>query len=337
VVEDNREMREFIASILEPEFSVETARDGLEGIASVRRAAPDLVVSDLMMPGMDGYRLCKEIKSDAATAELPVILLTARTESSMRIDGYRSGADDYVGKPFNAEVLLSKIRVLVTRDGMRKRLEKLGAALRDSNAELERRIGERTEKLEEQFYQILDSLANALEEKDNYTHGHSRRVERYALAIAEELGLGEDDRRLLSISAKVHDIGKIGIPESILNKQGPLSPEEFEIIKKHPEKGARILAPFTDLAKVADIAMKHHERIDGRGYMGFKDGEIPLLSKILSVADAFDAMTSSRAYRGAMSEEDAYAEIARNKGSQFEPMIVEALARKLGAGEMMED
>ncbi|HET7838743.1 MAG TPA: HD domain-containing phosphohydrolase, partial [Rectinemataceae bacterium] len=332
VVEDNPEMREYLGSILARDFRVETASDGIEGLEAARLRAPDIVVSDVMMPRMDGYRLCEELKADPATAELPVILLTARTETSMRLDGYRSGADDYVGKPFNAEVLVSKIRVFVTREEMRKRLEELAAELRASNEDLELRVRERTAKLEEQFYQILDSLATALEEKDHYTQGHSRRVERYSRLLAADLGLGEEDRHVLSVAASLHDIGKIGIPESILNKAGPLSSEEYELIKKHPEKGARILSPFSDLGRVIDVAVKHHERLDGRGYLGCAAADIPMLSRILSVADAFDAMTSSRAYRGAMTAAEALAEIARNKGSQFEGRVVEALAALLDRG-----
>jgi response regulator RpfG family c-di-GMP phosphodiesterase/signal transduction histidine kinase len=332
VVDDNADLRDFLKSLLVDHYEVDLAADGMAALARISRRVPDIVVSDLMMPKMNGYELCDAIKKDPALMHLPVILLTAKTEIAMKHAGYQFGADDYLGKPFDPEELLSKIRVFLAREDMRKRLEELTEKLQDANSHLEEKVGERTAQLEERFYQTLDSLVNALEEKDAYTKGHSLRVEKYSLLIAEDLGLSAEDRQTLSISAKVHDIGKIGIPGQILNKPGDLTAEEYRIIKQHPEKGAKILAPLKYMETAIEVARKHHERFDGTGYLGYPREEFPILAQILSVADAFDAMTSSRAYRGAMTVTDSLREMVRNKGTQFNPAIVDALSRVVGKG-----
>jgi len=327
IVDDNPDMRDFLRSLLEGRYAMDLAVDGKDALARIRAATPDLVLSDVMMPEMDGYQLCEAIKKDPAIRHLPVILLTAKTETVMKHAGYEFGADDYLGKPFDPEELLSKLKVFLSREDMRKRLEDLAGKLRDANAHLEEKVRERTAQLEERFYQTLDSLANALEAKDSYTEGHSRRVERYSLLIAEALGIPAADRQTLTLAAKLHDIGKIGIPEHILNKPGRLTEEEFLIIKQHPEKGAKILSPLKYLEPAIEVARRHHERFDGKGYLGCPREDFPVLSQILSVADAFDAMTSSRAYRPAMSVADSLKEMARGRGTQFNPDIVDALSR----------
>jgi putative nucleotidyltransferase with HDIG domain len=324
VVDDNSELREYLVSFLGDEFEVLTAADGVEGLAKARLERPDLVVSDVMMPGMNGYALCAQIKGDPELSSLPVILLTARAEAMMRIAGYEVGADDYLGKPFNAEELVAKIRVFIGREELRRRLDALASELQASNEGLEEKVRERTEQIERQFYQTLDSLAAALEEKDPYTQGHSLRVERYSSMLADEMGLSADDRNRLSIAARLHDIGKIGIPERILDTAGPLDESDFEIIRTHPDRGARILAPLLGMEAISDIAKKHHERYDGRGYLGCSREEIPLLARMLTVADAYDAMTTTRAYRPAMTRDEALAEIARCSGSQFDPAVATA-------------
>jgi len=156
------------------------------------------------------------------------------------------------------------------------------------------------------------------------------RVEKYALLMAEDLGLSAEDRQTLSIAAKLHDIGKIGIPGSILNKPEKLTEEEYRIIMQHPDKGAKILAPLKYMEAAIEVARKHHERYDGQGYLGCAREDFPVLSQILSVADAFDAMTSSRAYRGGMTVADSLNEMVRNKGTQFNPVLVDALCRVVG-------
>lgn len=320
VVDDNPDLRDYLASFLGGEFEVHTAADGNEGLASARSARPDIVVSDVMMPGMDGYALCSAIKADPALSNVPVILLTARAEQSMKLAGYEVGADDYLGKPFNAEELLAKLRVFLGKEELRRRIDDLAGELRVANLLLEDRVRERTEELERQFYQILDSLANALEEKDPYTQGHSLRVERYAMMIADELGLSLEDKLRLSLAARLHDIGKIGIPERILNKEGALDDEELAVIKTHPERGARILSPLSGIDPlIVEAAKNHHERYDGKGYFGRAHEDIPRLARILAVADAFDAMTTTRAYRPAMGLAEALEEIRLGSGGQFDP------------------
>jgi len=326
VVDDNPDLRAYLAAFLGEEYEVLTAVDGLEGLAAARSRRPDLVVSDVMMPRMDGYALCAELKRDPELAQVPLILLTARAEEGMKLAGYGLGADDYLGKPFSAEELLAKIRVFLGREALRRELDSLAARLREANERLEDKVRERTAQLEERFYQILDSLAAALEEKDPYTQGHSLRVESYSLMLADELGLPAEAAAELSVAARLHDIGKIGIPEHILNKPGPLSEAESAVIRTHPERGARILSPLSGIEPIVEAVLKHHERFDGSGYLRCPRQEVPMIASILALADAFDAMTSTRAYRPAMAAEAALAEIERGAGSQFDPALARAFA-----------
>jgi putative two-component system response regulator len=283
VVDDNADLRDFLRSLLADRYEVDLAADSLAALARISVRVPDIVVSDVMMPKMNGYELCDAIKKDSALQHLPVLLLTARTEGAMKHAGYQFGADDYLGKPFDPEELLSKLRVFLSREDMRKRLAELSERLRDANSHLEEKVGERTAQLEERFYQTLHSLANALEEKDPYTKGHSLRVEKYSLLIGEDLRISAEERQTLSIAARLHDTGKIGIPGSILNKPAELTEDEYRIIVQHPEKSAKILAPLKYMEAAIEVARKHHERFDGKGYLGCAREEFPLLAQILSV------------------------------------------------------
>ncbi len=309
-VEDNVDLRNFVYRMLGNHgYRVTVAHDGLEGWKAIASAEPDIVVTDVMMPHMDGFELLRRIRQDEQLRQLPVIMITAKSEMESRIEGLESGADDYLAKPINIRELDARIKNLIH---MRK--------LQQSEAH--------ARYLEQRIRELSFSFSRTLELRDRYTAGHSYDVLHYGSLIAEELGLPVD--MTLRESLLLHDVGKLGIPDSILLKEGPLSSEEWEVMKSHAELGAALLRTFDSFHTVSDIILAHQERYDGSGYPhGLKGEEIPLQARIIAVADSWHAMTEDRPYRKALRSEQAIAELYRNKGRQFDPRVVEAFLRGL--------
>jgi putative two-component system response regulator len=278
-----------------------------------------LVILDIKMPGKSGVQLLPEIR--ASYPDVVVIMATAITDTTTAIHCMRLGAYDYITKPFNLdEVALSVDKALGKR---RLELEN-----RDYQQHLKQKVEEQAKKIRNAFFSAITALAYALEAKDRYTSGHSQRVSEISVAIARELGLLQEDVSKIELAGRVHDVGKIGVRESVLNKPGQLTDAEFQHIKCHPEAGERILAPIVEDREVLQIVRHHHERYDGAGYPdGLCGDEIPLGAKILAVADSYDAMISGRPYRGAMSVETACAEIEWGRNTQFDPEVAEAFLR----------
>jgi len=256
------------------------AYDGHEALNLVSAEPPDLIISDIVMPTMDGWELCRNLKSDPETAMLPVLILTARGSLHDKIRAFDIGADEYVTKPFQPEEIAARIRAMIRLKRIRSQLE---------NAE-----------------QVIFAFARAVEAKDAYTAGHTERVSSYAVATGMLLGLGAEVAAQLYRGGILHDIGKIGVPDSILNKPGKLTPEEFAIVKRHPIIGENICRGMKTLKPVLKIIRHHHEKLDGSGYPdGIAGGAIGMPSRIMAVCDVYDALTSTRSYRGAMSRADA--------------------------------
>ncbi len=300
VVDDEAVNRELLSDILSGlGHEVLTADSGEVCLRLCRTGHVGTVLLDVMMPGMDGFEVCQVLKRDPATGLVPVILVTAMHDRDARIRGMEVGADDFLTKPIDREELVPRVR----------------SALRTHSL-----IGQaRT------VYSLAATLSSALEERDAYTRQHASRVASYALACAEEMGVSSVLRRDLYVGGLLHDIGKVGIPDAILRKPGPLTPAEFETIKTHPEIGGRICDATRGLEVVSRIVRCHHERWDGKGYpVGLRGEEIPLLARITSVADAFDAMTSDRPYHVAIPMGSAFEELGRCRGTQFDPKAVDA-------------
>ena len=321
LVDDNHDMLSFLSRLLEREYRVLTAGDGEAALAVARREHPALVVSDVMMPRMDGYALLRELRADEATRHIPVVLLTAKSELSQKIYGLEEGADDYLSKPFNYLEFKTRVRGLLR------------------NRELERMLAEKNEYLnklnfdlvlskKEVFLQTIEAITFALEAKDTYTHGHSYRVAVLASNLGREMRLSEAEVERVRLSALLHDVGKIGISEAVLRKPGKLTAEEFLDIQRHPEIGAKILEGVGELKEVTRCVRFHHEAWDGTGYPGVLRGRgIPLESRVIAVADTYDAMTSDRAYRKNLGHERAINEIRNYAGRQFDPEMVKAFLR----------
>jgi response regulator RpfG family c-di-GMP phosphodiesterase/signal transduction histidine kinase len=310
LIEDNTDLRMYISKMLKKfGYKVITAADGLEGWDKVQKIIPDIIVSDVMMPRMDGYELTKHVKANQTTMHIPVMLITAKPELDSKIKGLETGADDYLSKPINIRELDARIRNLIT---MRKFQQTVAEA----------------EALDTRIEELTMSFAQSLETRDHETAGHSRDVLELGTLIAEELKMPIDNK--LRDSLLLHDIGKLGVPDGILLKNGPLSDEEWQIMKKHPEIGANLLAHFESLKEVSKIILAHQECFDGSGYpKGLKGEEIPLFARIIGVADAYHAMSIDRPYRKALEAAIAISELLKYKGKQFDPKIVDALVKGL--------
>ncbi len=304
LVEDNPDLRSYVRKMLDRfGHSVTTAVDGLDGWQQTEKDLPDIIVSDIMMPKMDGYELINKVKSTASTMHIPIILITAKPGLESKLKGLETGADDYLPKPINVRELDARINNLIT---MRKFQHALAEA----------------EALDARMEELSMSFAQSLEIRDFKTGGHSRDVLQLGSIIAEGLNIPLDHK--LKDSLLLHDIGKIGIPDSILLKESPLDNEEWRIMKKHPEIGYNLLKNFDSYKEVSRIILAHQEHYNGTGYpKGLKGNAIPLIARIIGVADAYHAMTNDRPYRKALSTEAAIAELLKHSGKQFDPQIVE--------------
>lgn len=285
---------------------------------------PDLVVLDLHMEKKDGFEVLEELLSlDAGAERVPVLMITADDTAETKRRALVLGAKDFVGKPFDGpEVLLRIGNLLETRF--------LQQTLKDQNSALEERVAQRTQELEKSQIEVLERLAAAVEFRDDDTGQHTKRVGKVSAMLGEAIGLPPETVQLLERAAPLHDIGKVGIPDNILLKAGPLTSEEFEIMKSHTVIGARMLANGrSDLVRMSQrIALSHHEWWDGSGYPHRTSGErIPLEARIVAIADFLDALTHDRPYRPAWSLADTLQEIKSRAGTHFEPLIASTLAK----------
>lgn len=259
---------------------VTVASDGEEALAAVAREKPDLILLDILMPKLDGYEVCRRLKSDPETRLIPVVLVTGLTDTESRIRGLEVGADDFMSKPFIAPEMRARVASLL-------------------------RIKRYTDDLDSAESVIL-SLAMTIEARDRGTEGHCQRLAHYAVALGERLGLCREDLDSLKIGGYLHDIGKVGIPDSVLLKEGQLTPEEYALMKTHTEIGDRLCAELRLLKRVRPIVRHHHEHLDGSGYPDRLSGDaVPVLAQIMGIVDVFDALTTSRPYKPALSIERA--------------------------------
>jgi putative nucleotidyltransferase with HDIG domain len=323
IVDDEEPIRDFVSAMLSSaNFVCSQAASGKEALALLDSGEEyELMLSDLMMPVMDGIALLEASKE--RYPDMPVVMVTAVTDVSIALNAIRNGAYDYLLKPFEREQLLATVRRAL--ENRRLKLEN-----RAYQTNLESLVTARTEQLrkavkelEESYDITLEALGDALDLKDRETEGHSKRVTAFTIAIAKTMGLPSDQIRVIARGAFLHDIGKMAIPDAILNKPGKLDGPEFEIMREHPYRGYQIVKKIPFLAEAAEIVYAHQEKFDGTGYpRGLKSEEIPLGARIFSIADTLDAMTSNRPYRAALPDSAARDEISRWSGRQFDPDLV---------------
>ncbi len=306
VVEDDLAMLIALQDILEGAgYIVSTATNGEEALYAFRDHNPALVLSDISMPVMDGIELFEAVRKLPGGTAVPFIFLTARHTRQDVLSGMSLGADDYITKPVTSQELLTAVHARLKRAD-----EILLAQLRIA------------------YKASLMALANAIEARDQYTHEHVMRTNAYAQAIARELGWSESEREILEFGAILHDIGKLEVPVTILQKEEPLTPEEWEQMRKHPVVGGHMIEGIDYLAPSVPIILHHHECWDGSGYPdGLKEEDIPSGARLLAVVDTFEAMTTDRPYRDAIHAKIAYQEILSRSGRQFDPRMVEAFKR----------
>lgn len=287
------------------------ARDGEEALDRVRRDHPDLVLMDVIMPTLDGFETCRQLKGDALTRLVPVVLITALQGSHERVRGLEVGADDFLSRPVNTAELTARVRSLL-------------------------RIKRFTDELDS-AESVIMSLAMTIEARDASTVGHCQRLASYATTVGRELGLCEDDLSALTKGGFLHDVGKVGIPDSILLKPARLTPEEERIMQQHTVIGDRLCGELRSLRRVRPIVRYHHERLDGTGYPeGLKGDEVPLLAQIMAVVDVFDALTTPRPYKAAMPLEEAYEELEHEAVRGWRNAdIVDAVLALSQAGELV--
>ena len=322
IVDDEAAIRQLLSRKLSREgYQCEEAGSAEQALNMLAANSTALVILDIKMPGRSGIELLPEIK--LAHPDTAVVMATAVTEISVAIQCLKQGADDYICKPFNLDELAL---------GVQRSLEKrnLQLKIKEYQEYLQDKVEEQTGEIRRLFLGAIEALVCALEAKDRYTGGHSRRVTETALALGDELGLSADDMEDLRWGSLLHDVGKIAVDQLIQNKPGRLTHEEYEHIMIHAHVGAGIVQPVVN-DRVVEMIEHHHDHFDGSGLHQVVAGsDIPLAARILAVADAFDAMTSDRPYRPAMSREEALNEIKRCVTTQFDPLVAEAFLAMMG-------
>ncbi len=342
LVDDNVTNLDILVNLLKGGYRLAVAKNGPKALLFAKEHQPDLILLDIMMPGMDGHQVCSLLKSSPETRHIAVIFITAIHESMSKTMGFKLGAVDYITKPFDAAEVKARVHTHISLIRYRDRLEDM---VRVRTAQLEKTNRE----LEETRMQIIQRLGKAAEYKDDETGRHVIRVSLYSAIVAEALGIFDEKAiNLIRISSPMHDIGKIGIPDRILTKPGPLDHDEWEIMKQHCTIGESILTPSTEwesilslssdknnvrqlssdseLLKVArKIALCHHEHWDGKGYpTGLKEEEIPIEARIVAIADIYDALSSRRPYKVPFAEQKCQDIIKTLSGTHLDPDVVKA-------------
>jgi putative two-component system response regulator len=310
VVDDDEAITRLYIRGLRPHgYAVQVAHDGASALSAVRDDPPDVVLLDVMIPIFDGYEVCRRLKRDPATRLLPVVLVTGLTERAQRIEGLKAGADDFLSKPVDMHELLARVGSLLR---MKRYTDDLDSAA-----------------------SIIETLAEMIEARDGYTHGHCHRMANYATALGRKLGLSEDDLQALQRGGFLHDVGMLAIPDPVLKKEGKLSPEEYELVKSHTVIGDSLCGKLRSLSSVRPIVRHHHERFNGSGYPDRLQGdEIPLLAQIVGIIDVYDAVTTRRSYQQAKPT-DAAVEILRRQvehGWRRHDLVEEFAAMIRGGG-----
>ncbi len=318
VVDDTPQNIDVLKGILGDDYRIIAAINGQIALDIIGHQRPDLILLDVMMPGIDGYEVCRRLKAEPTTAAIPVIFVTAKADVTDEELGFQLGAVDYITKPVSPPIVLQRVATHLALYSQARHLESL--------------VKLRTSELEETRFQIIRRLARAGEFKDNETGLHVIRMSWYSRFLAEQIGESEQWCELLYNAAPMHDIGKIGIPDHILLKPGKLDEHEWKIMQQHVDYGVEIIgdhdSPLLCLAK--QIAEYHHEKWDGTGYPKHVAGEnIPLGARIVAIADVFDALSSERPYKSAWPEEKVLALLREEAGKQFDPNLIEPFCKCL--------
>jgi putative two-component system response regulator len=331
IVDDNATNIDLLVNTLKAEYRLGIAKKGINALEYAEKYRPDLILLDIMMPEMDGYEVCTRLKNNPLTEAIPVIFITAMSETVNKTKGFTLGAVDYITKPFHAAEVKARVQAHLAMALMK-------SELRSQNALLEQMVQKKTMEIQDMLQGIISSMALMVEIRDPYTSGHQQRVAQLACAIAGKMGLSKERIEGLRIAALLHDVGKIRIPVSILNRTGQLLDAEMEVIKVHPQISFEILKNIPFPWPCARMVLEHHERLDGKGYpRGLRGDELLLESKILSVADVTEAKSSFRPYRPAQGIESALSELIRHRGTLYDCDAVDACLALYAEGTFQFD
>ena len=321
IVDDDRLTLSTAQTLLGNEYKVVAVNSGRQAYKYLERHVPDLILLDINMPEISGFEVMKSLQADERWRKIPVIFLTADRSVETEIECFRVGAFDFISKPFEPQIMMSRIKSSIELDGYRK--------------DLQRRLDEKTKEMERITIQAIMTVANTVDAKDDYTKGHSMRVAAYSEILAQRLGWSEEDIQNIYYVAMLHDVGKIGVPDAVLNKPFKLTDLEFRLIKGHTIMGAEILKDFKMFPNVSIGAKYHHERYDGKGYPeGLKGESIPLVARVIGLVDSYDAMTSNRVYRRRLNDNIVMEELERGKGSQWDPELVDIFVSLVKEGAL---
>ena len=324
VVDDNKTNLTLVKSELSGKYQVTPVISGFQALKFLEKKLPDLILLDLNMPDMNGRETMHRIREKEEWSKIPIIFLTADNTAETEEQCLAAGADDYISKPFVPQV-------------MQRRVERI-LELYELRNDLEVRLEEKRQQVELVTLNAIMAIANMIEARDAYTRGHSNRVAQCSVAIGKKLGLSEKELKNIDYMALLHDIGKIGVPDNILNKPFSLTEDEYAVMKKHPTKGYDILKNFSAIPDLHYGILYHHERYDGKGYPGgLKGEEIPFQARIIAIADTYDAMTSDRAYRKALPLDVVIEEFVENRGIQFDPQLVDVFLEMIKDGFSLSD
>ncbi len=320
IVDDEYSGRETLQSVLESEgYNLIMAENGPQAIEKAKALLPDVILLDVMMPGMTGFEVCERIRNDPQVAEIPIIILTALDDRESLLTALKAGADDFISKPFD-------------RFELRARLIGITRLNRYHKLVLEReKLQEAHSRLMDAYEATIEGWSHAMDLRDRETEGHSRRVADLTVKMAKEFGMSEEELGYVRRGALLHDMGKLGIPDSILQKPAKLTDEEWKIMRKHPQFAYDMLYPVEYLRSALDIPYCHHEKWDGSGYpRQLKNEEIPISARIFAIVDVWDAVTSDRPYRPAWKKEEAIVYIREQSGKHFDPKVVDLFFKVMG-------
>ena len=319
VVDDSGLNLRVATNILKEYFEVICAKSGPAALEEIEKQIPDLILLDYHMPVMDGFQFIEKLRSVEEYKDIPIIMLTADNDRDTEVRGFQAGVMDFIAKPFVNEIMVQRVARILELSRLQKNLQ--------SEVEIQtKRAEERRNQVEKLSDEVMRTLANTIDAKDPYTNGHSLRVAKYSKEIAKRAGLSKAKQKEIYQMALLHDIGKIGVPDEIINKNSRLTDAEYAQIRKHPAIGSDILKTIEEIPDIMTGARWHHERYDGKGYPdGLVGEEIPESARIIGVADAYDAMTSNRSYRNILSQETVRGEIEKGMGTQFDPFFAEIM------------
>lgn len=319
IVDDEPAGRHTLESILEgQDYELVMAENGPEAIEKAQKILPDVILLDVMMPGMDGFEVCRHLRNDPHLAEVPIIILTALDDRKSLLQGLEAGADDYLTKPYDRYELRARLLGITRLNRYRKLL--------DERANIE----SAHEQLLSAYDATIEGWSRAMDLRDKETEGHTLRVTDLSVKLARNMGINEGELLFIRRGALLHDIGKLGVPDSILHKTSSLTDEEWKVMRQHPQFAYDMLYPIEYLRPALDIPYCHHEKFDGSGYpRGLKGEQIPLSARIFAIVDVWDAITSDRPYRPAWDKETALEYIKAESGKHFDPKVVEAFLKMM--------